>query len=432
MADKHQKTQFVKSSVIAVAVLLAICLVCGALLALCNYVFFVSDEVRFDRAMKKIYPDFQNDSSFDGKLVAEFASNAAYGKVLSVVRSSDKTYVLETNGIGGFGGGNVTLYVAVTADAKIAGWSVKENEGQSFIGKITSQHQATWYIDLDVSNDIAIDGSIASGATMTSTAINNAINMAAYYCRNALGVGKNPEAEAKEAIIALLGDEYSDYSFARISETMKVNASETLGGIYSVENATLKYLFKGEGDAGAIAAFVYTVSGADEIAVIKDSADQRERKIIEKSDGISDDVVEKVENYHFAQFTLGGNTKVDSALVTAAEVSDTTVVYTVSGIRSGYVPSTYVLKVTVEKDGGNVTGKVTAIEISVNGFEPGYPQESDANKLATSLVGATSATVDGLYVSEHVASATESANMIAVAVKAALAEYDATFAVKEG
>ena len=74
----------------------------------------------------------------------------------------------------------------------------------------------------------------------------------------------------------------------------------------------------------------------------------------------------------------------------------------------------------------NGAGKVTAITMVNNGFVPGYPSEENANKLLTSLVGVTAATVDGVYSSDHVAGATESASLITIAVKAALAQFDAT------
>ena len=83
---------------------------------------------------------------------------------------------------------------------------------------------------------------------------------------------------------------------------------------------------------------------------------------------------------------------------------------------------------TVAEENG--AGKVTAITMVNNGFVPGDPSEENANKLLTSLVGATSATVDGIYTSDHVAGATQSANLITVAVKAALAQFDATVAAE--
>ena len=51
--------------------------------------------------------------------------------------------------------------------------------------------------------------------------------------------------------------------------------------------------------------------------------------------------------------------------------------------------------------------------------------ESDTEKLITSLVGATSATIDSVYESDKVSGATQSANLITVAVKAVLADFDA-------
>ena len=114
--------------------------------------------------------------------------------------------MLETTGIGGFNGGTVTLYVAVSGDEEpvIKGWTITANVGQSFIGNITENHQKTWFIGDSISEVQATDG-FGSGATFTENAICNAINMASYYCMNALGLGSNPEGEALQAAMELLG-----------------------------------------------------------------------------------------------------------------------------------------------------------------------------------------------------------------------------------
>ena len=127
----------------AVAVLVVICLVCCLLLALCNDLLYVTEEEKFNRAMRKIYPEFS--LAEEVALDSKYSSNATYGEVLSVVKSTDGAYILQTKGIGGFSSGTITIYVAVTGgeNPTIAGWTILANEGQSFIGNITSNHQKT-------------------------------------------------------------------------------------------------------------------------------------------------------------------------------------------------------------------------------------------------------------------------------------------------
>ena len=87
----------------AVAVLVVICLVCCLLLALCNDLLYVTEEEKFNRAMRKIYPEFS--LAEEVALDSKYSSNATYGEVLSVFKSTDGAYILQTKGIGGFSSG---------------------------------------------------------------------------------------------------------------------------------------------------------------------------------------------------------------------------------------------------------------------------------------------------------------------------------------
>ena len=397
----------------AVAVLVVICLVCCLLLALCNDLLYVTEEEKFNRAMRKIYPEFS--LAEEVALDSKYSSNATYGDVLSVFKSTDGAYILQTKGIGGFSSGTITIYVAVTGgeNPTIAGWTILANEGQSFIGNITSNHQKTWFIGDSISEvqSVSVGNGFGSGATYSEMAICNAINMAGYYCMNALGLGSNPEGEALQAVMDLLGADYASYTLTGRGNVLSANAgSGTVATLLSTDTDTLSYLFTGTGEGDGIKIIVVTDSG---IVTSENVAD-------------GDAALLAVQSKPLYTTTLGSYTAF--ALTTSVEAGADSTVYTVAGLGIGTVPSTYVLKVTVTNDSG--AGKVSAIEIATNGYVPGAPSQADTDKLATSLVGATSATVDGIYTSDHVAGATQSANLITVAVKAALAQFDATVAAE--
>lgn len=412
-----------KSTVIqavkAIAVLVVICLVCCLLLALCNDLFYISDEDKFNRALSKVYPGtFTRDTSFPQEPDSKFAQNATYGSILNVYKSTDGNYILQSKGIGGFSSGTVTIYVAINAaDATIVGWSVESNEGQSFIGNINATAQKTWYVGTRVDGDLSLGNNYVQGTTMSSTAVNNAINMAAYYCMNALKVGSNPEGEAKEAALALLGADFANYELAGAGNVLTAKiGDDTVSSLLSDGADTISYYFRATGDKGDVQVFVYGEDENRKIVALTDGG-------IVKSENVADGdaIVGKIQTNKIASYTFGSYTAY--AVITGAEAAEGKTVYTVAGLKISTVPNTYVLKVTVANDNG--VGKVEAIEAATNGYVPGAPAQPDADKLLTSLVGATSATIDGTYNSDKVAGATQSANLITVAVKAALADFDA-------
>ncbi len=421
-ATKSMKRGTVIQAVKAIAVLVCICLVCGALLALCHDVFYISDDLRFSRSMAKIYPELDTSKVEKRDLVTDFKTNATYGEVKSVV-TDGKVYIIEALGVGGYASGTVTLYVVVgIADAKIVSWAVKENVGQSYIDRIPSKAGTTWYVGKDVSNALDLE---MTGATVlaTSTAISNAVNMAAFYCRSALGVGKNPEADAQKAILALLGDDYSSYTFASanvLGDSSKVDEETTVKSLLDNGSDEITFVMYADGDKGAVKAYVYG-EDADTQKIIVFAGDQ-----VKLSANLteSDELVTKVTEFNGKFHAIKSGNYNGYAYI--SNVDGEGAVYTVAGIKSAVTPKTYVLKVTIATDGGK--GKVTAIEIETDGFVPGDPSKDAANKLATSLVGVTLDDIQTKYDSDKQSGATQSANLIRIAVEAALRDYDANLA----
>lgn len=188
MADNKQTPSMMAKSAKVVLVLVLICLVCTLLLAVAKDLFAVSDETKFNRSMAKIYQGFEKVEDVD---VVEDPDIPAFGEIKSVVKATDGGYVVEVVGNGGYKNGNVTLYVAFSANKLIKGWSIKDSVNQSFVSKITDRHQKTWYIpenetDYTLPDEYPLGNNKATGATYTSTAVNNAINTAVYYAKHHL------------------------------------------------------------------------------------------------------------------------------------------------------------------------------------------------------------------------------------------------------
>ncbi len=416
MAEKTKKSAnpTLIAAVKAVAVLVCICVVCVALLAVCNELLYISDEERFARSLSKIYDGFVPDPSFAKTPNSQYAANSAYKGQVNSVYKDQKTgdYIIEALGGGGYNGGSVTLYVVVGADAKIKAWTVKENVNQSYIDRVPKDAGDRWYVGEDVSAELALD---MTGATvvLTSTAINNAINMAAFYARNALGLGENPEADAQKAVLELLGADYADYKLSTVNvSAATVDGTKSVADALSDDADKLSYLFHVSKDSDVLFAYVYGEETL-KIVVVKDG------EVAAKSDGVEDTdaIVVNIFANRIYTFTFGSYNAY-AILTNAADGA-----YTVAGLKVGTVPNTYVLKVTIAADTDG-KGKVSGIEITVDGWVTGVAQDN-ANKLATSLVGARLDNIETLYNDNKVAGATQSANLIRAAVQAALSAFDA-------
>lgn len=182
--------QFFKSTVFKCLVtLLCVLLVCGVFLTVMNGLLEVTDQERFDRAIKKIY----------GKSVTTTAEtisvqpnpdtviiNEAY-KV-----KDDGNYLIKSTGLGGFDSGTVTCWVVVVIkNGAVAGVDkvvIDSNKGQSYISKVTQSFLNKF------ANDPAedfyfttTDGYLSSGATRSSNAICNAVNGAVDFVNAKLG-----------------------------------------------------------------------------------------------------------------------------------------------------------------------------------------------------------------------------------------------------
>ena len=295
-----EKSSNFVSSLKAVSILLIICIVCGALLALCNNIFYIDDETKFNRAMQKVYPDFDRDTSVSETPLAGFKTVAGVGSVSKVYASKDGAYILETTGLGGFSSGNVTMYVAIggqNPNVTIKSLVVTANVGQSWMAKVDQKTLDKAYVGKNI-KDIAAaqfgNNYKLNGTTFTSTAILNAVKVAVSYCVDGLKLVSTPESEARDAALLLL-DGYTLTTVVNDAYTTELGANFYFTGTKAYADDIDVYVF---GD---------TASGHKIVAVkagLKHADRTQDTAIVAKSEGIDNALVTKVQGLSLVEFQV--------------------------------------------------------------------------------------------------------------------------------
>lgn len=191
------KAFFKSNAFKSLAVLIAIVLVAGALLAICNDLLYISDEERLARSLSKIYG--KEVTAEEVELTDEERSYT-YGTVDAVYYiHDDGNYLFQTTGKGGYSNGNgtVTVWTIVTCtgtreEGNLALTGIEKvvydsNEGQSYIGTLTDRFYAAFaeqdarvaeggYFTTTAGSDDIYN--IATGASGSSNAACNAVNTA--------------------------------------------------------------------------------------------------------------------------------------------------------------------------------------------------------------------------------------------------------------
>ena len=191
------KAFFKSNAFKSLAVLIAIVLVAGALLAICNDLLYISDEERLARSLSKIYG--KEVTAEEVELTDEERSYT-YGTVDAVYYiHDDGNYLFQTTGEGGYSNGNgtVTVWTIVTCtgtreEGNLALTGIEKvvydsNEGQSYIGTLTDRFYAAFaeqdarvaeggYFTTTAGSDDIYN--IATGASGSSNAACNAVNTA--------------------------------------------------------------------------------------------------------------------------------------------------------------------------------------------------------------------------------------------------------------
>lgn len=279
------------TSLKTISVLLIICIVCGALLALCNDLFYIDEETKFNRAMQKVYPEFERDTSVSETPVAEFKDLAGVGNVSKVYASKDGTYILESTGVGGFSSGTVTMYVAIggkNPDVQIKSLVVTGNVGQSWMAKVGQKELDKAYVGKNIKDIAAVQFGAdykLGGTTYTSTAILNAVKAAVNYCVTALKLVSTPESEARDAAVALLAG-YTLTTVVDEAYTTELGASFYFTGTKDGADNLDVYVF---GDSASGHQIVAVKAGLKHADRILDTA------VVAKSEGIDNALVQKVQ-----------------------------------------------------------------------------------------------------------------------------------------
>ena len=260
--------QFFKSNAFkSLAVLIAIVLVAGGLLAIFNDLLYISDEERLNRTLSSIYGEpvtAEEVTLDDADTETPYGTvNAAYYIV------DDGNYLLQSTGIGGYSNGTVTLWTVLACsgsrengDLTLTGIDkvvYESNQGQSWIANI----QQSFYDNFAAHDELIADGgyftaisgstddlnNVQTGVSEASNAACNAVN-AALYCFRSVFVSSSGETEAPsdEVLNEIFGSAVSLRSVA-VREEDAGNSYGSVDGAWYVpdENA---YLFKTTGTGG--------------------------------------------------------------------------------------------------------------------------------------------------------------------------------------
>ncbi|MCM1043824.1 MAG: hypothetical protein NC350_06465 [Corallococcus sp.] len=420
------KAFFKSTSFKSVVVLIAIAIVCVALLALLNDVLYVSEDVRFNRAMSKIYPEAQFTKVKEGEFKYGYTDKEPYKSNLygtaydcgwAGTEKGSRIVAIEAKSDGvGYQNGDITLYVVIkevqTSEkvvGQIAAWSVKKNTKQTLMANIPSAgtQEGDWYIGTDIADAAALGNNYVGGVTMSSNAINHAINAAAEYARGILEMGSNPQEEARQELMSKLAA--NGHTGVEL---------EALNSAYyehlTVEGTALAYAFKKDG----IMAFAYTVNGGlAYIAVEVNGLGTANHNVLFADNapaGLSD-IVKTVEINEKGKFG-----------VLSLDDSGENRVYVVKGRAEGKPEwwvhaNEYVLQVEV-KDGA-----VVACTIVKSGFVPGDPAEEKTKAMLTAVIGKNYDELTGDFLDKNkISGATSSATNIFETVRYAL-EVDKTY-----
>lgn len=185
--------------------LLIVLLASGVLLGVAYGFLEVSAGERLQRAVGKIYGEGEftiyglNDAKIDASnsdpksLVTESVTvgDATVIEAYKIVfdEGGKVEYLVQSVGKGGYSGGTVTCWVTVKIDGGknikgVGKVTVAGNVGQSFIGKVTDEMLNKFSQDFkggEITSFYTSDGYVATGASLSSTAICNAVNGAVAY-----------------------------------------------------------------------------------------------------------------------------------------------------------------------------------------------------------------------------------------------------------
>ncbi len=191
--------QFVRSEAFkCIVVLLAIALVAGGLLAILNDVLAVSAEERTMRAIESVYGQ---ELKYEALEYDSAQLSNQYGSIDQVYLLENDAYMLRSTGGDGYKNGTVTMWVILTPSddgfdvykvvtEEYAKQTLMSQFGNSFYAVYTAHNDELADGDVWFTTDASGIQNVQAGATMSSRAINNAVNCALYFARNVLAGGE--------------------------------------------------------------------------------------------------------------------------------------------------------------------------------------------------------------------------------------------------
>lgn len=250
--------EFFKSTAFkCIMVLLAIVLVCGILLTICNTLFYVSDAERAERDRQKLLQNivsiYGSEADIETVDTSELETSYSNGSISSAYYvPADGNYIINSTGTGGFSGGTVTCWVVVEiTDGTVSGIgnvTVSSNTSQSWIGKVPDEALEYFGENFESGGSFSVSdwgtgsNSLTGGATMSTTAIVNSVNTALEFVRTQL---------VREEIT----DPYADFAYKQYIDTVATK--------YEVSGSTVTYniVTSGYGYAGAFTITVVVNDG---------------------------------------------------------------------------------------------------------------------------------------------------------------------------
>ena len=191
--------EFFKSTAFkALAVLLAITIVAGGLLAIFNDLLYITDEERFNRVIEEIYG---GNAKVEKTLLStdDEAISFDNGTVSQVYLMNDGNYLIQATGNNGYNSGTVTIWVVHNFEAsswKGIGKVVYEsNTNQTQIGNFSSSYYEIFTKhNSEIQEDMLFSAegesntvpALVAGSTRTSRAICNAVNTSILYVKSEL------------------------------------------------------------------------------------------------------------------------------------------------------------------------------------------------------------------------------------------------------
>jgi len=177
-----------------IIVLLAIALISGGLLSILNDVLYISEDEKLARVISKLYGGESVEYTVND--IPDDLDVSEYGTVNKAYTLSDGNLIINSTGINGYKGGTVTVWcVAVVTNGEFEGLksvAIDEYTKQTLMSQFSDSFTVVYSSNSQLIKEGYLfsveEGSetiknVNSGATMSSRAINNAVNAAIIYAR---------------------------------------------------------------------------------------------------------------------------------------------------------------------------------------------------------------------------------------------------------